>query len=153
MQIRIVNRKERKVRKRNKFARSWMPLQDFRSGDDRPDKFQKHFFALFAPLADNTPTPNLLFCDLFTTIVQNLRSLRKFLGNRKLGFGYSSRQDAKSAKFGIIISLCGLCVFARDIPRFGRGFAALCPLWLILSFSSAQHFALSQVANRVRRQT
>jgi hypothetical protein len=43
----------------------------------------------------------------------------------KLGFGYLSRQDAKSAKFGIMNFLCGLCAFARDIPTFGCGIAAL----------------------------
>jgi hypothetical protein len=26
--------------------------------------------------------------------------------------------------------LCGLCVFAGDIPNFGCGYAALGPLWL-----------------------
>jgi hypothetical protein len=47
-----------------------------------------------------------------------------------LGLKYFSRQEAKSAKFGIIISLCGLCVFARDIPRFRCGTAALGQIFL-----------------------
>jgi hypothetical protein len=48
-----------------------------------------------------------------------LRSLRKFLGNRKLGFGYSSRQDAKSAKFGQDFFLKTFAAFAslREIFR------------------------------------
>ena len=36
-----------------------------------------------------------------------------------------SRQDAKNAKFGSKIFLCGLCVLARDILTFGCGIAAL----------------------------
>jgi hypothetical protein len=34
------------------------------------------------------------------------------------------RQDAKSATFGIIFFLCGLCAFAGNIPAFGGGSAA-----------------------------
>jgi hypothetical protein len=45
------------------------------------------------------------------------------LSNRRLGL--FSRQDAKNAKFGKHLFLCGLCAFARDIPIFGCGFAAL----------------------------
>jgi hypothetical protein len=65
--------------------------------------------------------------ELHTTMVQNLHSPGKLLSNGKLGFGYSSRQDAKSAKFGIIIFLCGLCVFAGDIPRFGCDYFTVSP--------------------------
>jgi hypothetical protein len=39
-----------------------------------------------------------------------------------------SRQDAKNAKFGLVFFLCGLCAFARDIPAFDCGSAAL-GLW------------------------
>jgi hypothetical protein len=66
------------------------------------------------------------FC---TTIVQSFRGLRKFyrrflpFSNKRLGL--FSRQDAKNAKFGKHFFLCGLCAFARDIPIFGCGFAAL----------------------------
>jgi hypothetical protein len=37
---------------------------------------------------------------------------------KHLGFGYPSRQGAKNAKFGqiLFLFLCGLCVFAGDIP-------------------------------------
>jgi len=38
--------------------------------------------------------------------------------------GICSRQDAKNAKSGSLIS-CGLCAFAGDIPTFGCGSAAL----------------------------
>ena len=57
-------------------------------------------------------------------MVQNLRSVRKVLGNSD-----SDIHLAKSAKFEIMNFLCGLCVFARDIPTFGSGFAALGPSW------------------------
>jgi hypothetical protein len=57
-------------------------------------------------------------------MVQNLRSVREVLGNSD-----SDIHLAKSAKFEIMNFLCGLCVFARDIPTFGSGFAALGPSW------------------------
>jgi hypothetical protein len=46
---------------------------------------------------------------------------------KHLGFGYSSRQGAKKAKFGQIffLFLCGLCGFAGDTPIFGCGIAGL----------------------------
>jgi hypothetical protein len=46
-----------------------------------------------------------------------------------VGFGYSSRQGAKNAKFEVISSFAA---FARDIPAFGCGFAALGSLRLNL---------------------
>jgi hypothetical protein len=52
-------------------------------------------------------------------MLENFRSLRKFSIHEHLGFGYSSRQGAKNAKFGqkiLFLFLCGLCVFAGDIP-------------------------------------
>ena len=50
-----------------------------------------------------------------------------------LGFGYCFRQGAKNAKFGILFPcLCGLCVFAGNIPRFGCTYAA--PRSLALNF-------------------
>ena len=50
-----------------------------------------------------------------------------------LGFGYCSRQGAKNAKFGnLFLFLCGLCVFAGNIPRFGCTYAA--PSSLRLNF-------------------
>ena len=68
----------------------------------------------------------------------NLRGLRKLSGNLKYSnAGIDSRQGAKHAKFGIDSSiilqtilfissdLCGLRVFAGDIPNFGYAFAAL----------------------------
>jgi len=64
---------------------------------------------------------------------QSFRGLRKFyrrflpFSNKR--FGLFSRQDAKNAKFGKHFFLCGLCAFARDIPIFGCGFAALGSLW------------------------
>jgi len=67
-----------------------------------------------------------------------LRRWRKFSGNLECSnTGIDSRQGAKYAKFGIerliilqtilfiFSDLCGLGVFAGDIPSFGCGFAAL----------------------------
>jgi hypothetical protein len=57
--------------------------------------------------------------ELRTTMLENFRGLRKFFRYMKhLGFGYSSRQGAKNAKFGqiLFLFLCALCVFAGDIP-------------------------------------
>jgi hypothetical protein len=68
-------------------------------------------------------------CELCTTIVESFRRLRKFyrrflpFSNKNLGS--FSRQDAKHAKFGKYFFLCGLGVFARDIPSLGCGVAAL----------------------------
>jgi len=56
------------------------------------------------------------------------------------GHGLSSRANARDLRkispFGRndnALFLCGLCAFARDIPSFGCGFAALRSLWLNLS--------------------
>ena len=97
---------------------------------------------------------------------ESFRDLRKFSGNLKYSnAGIDSRQacpefnrrGAKHAKFGIerliilqtilLISsdLCGLCVFAGDIPRFGCGFAAQCGLFPTLR---AKRVALAHSADR-----
>jgi len=68
---------------------------------------------------------------------KNLRSWRKLSGDLEcLNTGIDSRQGAKYAKFGverliilqtilfIYSDLCGLGVFAGDIPSFGCGFSA-----------------------------
>ena len=62
-------------------------------------------------------------CELCTTMVKSFRSLRK-LSSVAIETGICSRQDAKHAKYGSLI-LCDLCAFARDIPSFGCGVAAL----------------------------
>jgi hypothetical protein len=89
-------------------------------------------------------------CVLCTTIVQSFPGLRKFyrrflpFSNRRLGL--FSRQDAKNAKFGKHLFLCGLCAFARDIPIFGCGFAALgpCGELLFLEFQAEKLFSVIQ---------
>jgi hypothetical protein len=55
----------------------------------------------------------------------------QILANRKLGFGFSSRQDAKSAKIGNIFFLKNFASLrlCEKIPRFGCGSAALGPSW------------------------
>jgi hypothetical protein len=87
-------------------------------------------------------------------MLQNLRGLRKFLENsdsdihlaktprapsdRPKPFIPSECEGSKGKDFSLcskqgflpsvemtIVFLCGLCVFARDIPTFGCGFAAL----------------------------
>ena len=74
-------------------------------------------------------------------MLESFRGLRKFyrrflpFSNKRVGL--FSRQDAKNAKFGKHLFLCGLCAFARDIPIFDCGFAALGALWLIPFFLSA----------------
>jgi hypothetical protein len=47
---------------------------------------------------------------MFSRLAQIFRNMKH------LGFGYSSRQGAKNATFGQLFFLCGLCVFAGDIP-------------------------------------
>jgi hypothetical protein len=56
-------------------------------------------------------------------MVKHFFSLRK-LSSVGIETGICSRQDAKHAKSGSSI-LCDLCAFARDIPSFDCGFAAL----------------------------
>jgi len=65
--------------------------------------------------------------------LKNVRKLRNFsVGPWLSKTRVCSRQDAKNAKSGSLIS-CGpfdvaqdmLCAFARDTPSFGCGFAAL----------------------------
>ena len=66
-------------------------------------------------------------------MVESFPNLRKFsIESGYSNRGIDSRQGAKHAKFGSLI-LCDLfgfaqdmlCVFERDIPSFGCGFAAL----------------------------
>ena len=49
-----------------------------------------------------------------------------FRESKTRGIGYASRKDAKDAKFGnIYLFFATLAFFARDIPKFGCGSAAL----------------------------
>jgi hypothetical protein len=60
-----------------------------------------------------------------------LRAARKLVVNCKLGFGYSSRQDAKSAKFGQHFFLKNFAA-SRLCERFsaiGYGSAAMGSSW------------------------
>jgi hypothetical protein len=60
---------------------------------------------------------------LFIATLKNFRGFRKFSGGPWLSkAGICSRQDAKNAKSG---SLIFFAAFARDIPSFGCGSAAL----------------------------
>ena len=65
--------------------------------------------------------------DLCTTIRENCRSLRKFSGSRKLSDSHTYRaKRAKDAKFGnLFLFFATFAFFARDIPNFGCGCAAL----------------------------
>ena len=69
---------------------------------------------------------------LRTTIRDNFRGLRKFLGIRTSSDSDMPRaKRAKDAKFGDIYFLffATFAFFARDIPNFGCGSAALGPSW------------------------
>ncbi len=59
-----------------------------------------------------------------------------------LGFGYSSRQDVKNAKFGNLFYFAPLRLCGKCSDSFGCGFAALGPLRLSSSF---QIYALGGV--------
>ena len=77
----------------------------------------------------DTECAERFLCTFCTTMPESFRGLREFyrrflpFSNKRVGL--FSRQDAKNAKFGKHFFLCGLCAFARDIPIFGCGFAAL----------------------------
>jgi hypothetical protein len=60
---------------------------------------------------------------IFTTIVESFRDLGKF--SRKFGFGYLSRQDAKSAKFGQYFFLKPLRTL-RLCERYSETWLRLC---------------------------
>jgi hypothetical protein len=66
--------------------------------------------------------------ELSTPIVQNLRSLRKFLGITRLGFRNFSRQDAKNAKSGQNFVLKTFAAFA-SLREIFRALVAASPRW------------------------
>ena len=62
----------------------------------------------------------------YSTIVENFRSLRKCSGSRRLSDSDIPRAKAPRTPSSERFFLCGLCIFARDTPTFGCGFATLC---------------------------